>query len=652
MKIKKIEFENFRNFRDHGEIKCSTDGKVTIIYGRNGDGKTTLHQLFRWVFYDKVNFNKTATTKLYNLKFERDQAYQSTFDVWGRIDFEHASEQYSITRKYTYKKDIDESRIVHRDFRLVKMDEDNNWKPIENPEKVISKLLPEGLSEYFFFDGESMIADLRVKERESASKLKKALFSMFDLDTLENAIAHIGQKELKTSVIGKLYLQKAPVTSSTAVINVKANIENAQTKLSQLDEKLSAAEQERDQKQQFVKDISEQIGSRKSKADYEKERKRLKQLRDQFLKNSNTAKGNFGDAVTDMFPKLLIAKAVEDAKSKIQLEVEKNKLPHGLTKTLIKYLTSAAATECICGNSLSEDEKEHIRNYLKLLPPKSYTSLYNEFTATAKSFGKEYNKEYIESFMMSVLDNDENAADCDMQIRELDEREKNSPDIENLIINRQKAEVDIEQLNADIENYKHEIKKLKLYLNKRMEEFDALTANTEANNLVEHKIQIMQGVLNHFTEKLDKSATTYSKELQINIQDLINQMLTSKRTVIVSPEFSVRVTDSGGDESKSEGQFAVVSFAYIGGILRMLRSQENLASKEYPLILDGPFSKLDPIQRQNVVDTLPSFAPQVILFSKDSLQDVFADENVGNVWTISSNDEKNIATVKEGYLWK
>ena len=41
MKIKSIEYENFRNFRDYGTIKCSTDGKVTIIYGKNGDGKTT-----------------------------------------------------------------------------------------------------------------------------------------------------------------------------------------------------------------------------------------------------------------------------------------------------------------------------------------------------------------------------------------------------------------------------------------------------------------------------------------------------------------------------------------------------------------------------------------------------------------------------------
>ena len=45
MKISKIEFENFRNFKDRGQIRCSTDGKVTIIYGKIGDGKTTWREL-------------------------------------------------------------------------------------------------------------------------------------------------------------------------------------------------------------------------------------------------------------------------------------------------------------------------------------------------------------------------------------------------------------------------------------------------------------------------------------------------------------------------------------------------------------------------------------------------------------------------------
>ena len=84
MKISKIEYENFRNFREHGEIRCSTDGKVTIIYGKNGDGKTTLHQLFQWVFYGQVHFNKTTTDRLYNLQYESDSTTGIRFTCFGK----------------------------------------------------------------------------------------------------------------------------------------------------------------------------------------------------------------------------------------------------------------------------------------------------------------------------------------------------------------------------------------------------------------------------------------------------------------------------------------------------------------------------------------------------------------------------------------
>ena len=111
MRITNIEFENFRNFRDHGEIKCSTDGKVTIIYGKNGDGKTTLHQLFQWVFYGQVHFNKTTTDRLYNLQYESECSFGDTFQVMGCIDIEHSGVKYSLKRTYTYKKGLKNQKI-------------------------------------------------------------------------------------------------------------------------------------------------------------------------------------------------------------------------------------------------------------------------------------------------------------------------------------------------------------------------------------------------------------------------------------------------------------------------------------------------------------------------------------------------------------
>lgn len=652
MKIKSIEYENFRNFREHGIIKCSTDGKVTIIYGKNGDGKTTLHQLFQWIIYGQVKFNKTTTDHLYNLAFESEQDYGTVFDVMGRIDFEHDGNQYSVTRKYTYKKGLDDSEKIGEEFSLQKMDEDYNWKRVDRPVETIEKMLPSGLSEYFFFDGESMIADLRVKGKDSAGKLRKALYTMFDLDVIESALTHIGRTDLRTTVLGKLYLSQATVASGSQLSAIKTNIENAQNVITDITRQIDEAKEERTKKKDLITQISEQIGGTKSKAEYEAQRSEQKRQRDRFLANAKSDQAQFGDSIMEMFPQLLISKAVNDAKGKLNLKVSNSTLPAGINKRLITYLLKMSTTKCICGNDLCEAEREHIKEYLAMLPPRSYTSLYHDFTRTAAQWGNGYDKEKIEGIILRVLNNQEYAAECDKKIKDLDEAEKKSQDIEELVVTRRQAEERVNELDYLIVQLESKNDKYKLYLKQQMKQFDELTKKSKANAKVASKIAIMEEVAEYFTAKLDTASTEYSQKLEQNIQLLLNGMLTSKRKVSVSREFAVRVTDSFNDESKSEGQFAVVSFAYIGGILKMLKDDDNLNAKEYPLVLDGPFSKLDPDQRQNVVNMLPQFAPQVIVFSKDDLHDVISSENIGRVWTIQSNEEKNVARIEEGKLWK
>ena len=190
MKISKIEFENFRNFRDLCCIEFPTDGSVTVIYGPNGVGKTTLHQLFQWIFYGEVHFNKTASKEMYNLDYEQEAPVNKPFSVWGMIDFEHPNaagvvEKFSLRREWVYRKELKETRIIERKIRLSKdvgaaADGKSNWVTLtsdaEKAATIIEQILPSGLSQYFFFDGESMIADLGKTGKDSAKSLRKALF--------------------------------------------------------------------------------------------------------------------------------------------------------------------------------------------------------------------------------------------------------------------------------------------------------------------------------------------------------------------------------------------------------------------------------------------------------------------------------------------
>ena len=135
-----------------------------------------------------------------------------------------------------------------------------------------------------------------------------------------------------------MYLNKGTIASGGQISAIKTNIENAQNRLDRFSKDLEQAQAKKAETQALLVRVSEQIGGFKSKADYERQRKALKTQRDMFLKNATDTQGRFGDAVLDMFPQLLISKAVADARQKIHLKVEQNKLPTGISKKLIAYL--------------------------------------------------------------------------------------------------------------------------------------------------------------------------------------------------------------------------------------------------------------------------------------------------------------------------
>ena len=465
------------------------------------------------------------------------------------------------------------------------------------------------------------------------------------------AKSHIGNISSKSTVLGDLFLKKGDDIPGGEVNKVKNAIVAAQEKLVEYEKNNDDYSKKIEENQNDINSISEKIGSTKSKENYEKDRKFYKQQAEEFFENADLAKAEFGEKVMDVFPELMLEKAVSDAKTTLELKAHDNDLPDGLDKQLINYLLRNDIDTCICGNKLCQESKNHIKYFLNFLPPASYISLYNKFMVKASDFKREYDSERLDKVIKKVVNNLEGAGRSNKKIDEIDEKQKESPDIEHLVIQRRFLEEENRELSDKIANLSTETRKINALLKKNQKAYGELTANSKKAKQYQRRIEIMQHVKDVFEDRLQKGAQEYSQRLQDNIDILLKTMLTSKRNVSVSENFTVLVRDSYNDESKSEGQFAIVSFAYIGGILKMLKNDTNMVQKTFPLVLDGPFSKLDAEQRQNVIDTIPTFAPQVILFSKDPIHEMFAKDKVGSIWTIQSNEEKNVAEVKEGYLW-
>ena len=650
MKINRIEFENFRNFKEKGSVEFSTDGKVTVIYGDNGAGKTTFHQLFRWIIYGVVSFNKTATDKLYNLDLERNADINSQFQVSGKIDFEHAGCEYSMKRTYVYEKTMFGVKEKRKTFTITKKNENKDWIRLDNPEEFVEQILPSGLSEYFFFDGERMIADLSVKGRDSAKSLKNALYLMLDLSIYDKASSIIGATNLNTTVLGSLFMEKTSLGTSSELIIAGQKMEQAQKKRDGLEENNRIISEKISSEEEKIKSISEKIGSAKSQKEYEIRRNEYKRMRDSYLAFANQTYVSFGEEMISTFPKFLMSTAIDRASKAIKEEAKKSKVINGVGTDLIDALLNEKY--CLCGHELGDKEKATIKELYQYLPPKGYDNLYINFTDMAKIWGKNYSREKIESFIKNANDYLEQAREMDKMIAQIDEQMKENKQFEKLVIERAQAEEEISDLKAKQVGCVEELAVAKKLIKKLEQNINELSLSQKNNEILEEKIDIMKAVKEYFVNKLDEKSSNYSAKLQVAIQELLDKMLTAERKVYVSKDFSLRVVDNNDDESKSEGQFATVSFAYIGGIFKVLKDEEMLLNKEYPLVLDAPFSKLSEIPRQRVIDIIPNYAPQIIIFSKDDLRTSFGDK-IGKCYTICSNAEQNIAVVKEGcLLWK
>ena len=657
MKIKSIRFSNFRQFKDEGEILFSTDGKVSIVYGLNGSGKTTLHQLFKWVFYNKTEFNKTTSAdKLFNNEKFEELKDGNTLYVWGEVEFEHNGKSYLSRRECQYYKNEGKyQRISSGDEFIVTEKENNNWKALSDPKKFLDEILPESLSQYFFFDGETMVADLKQRSTRSAKILQKTLYSLFDLEAYEKAKVDLSfgthsvkgllqtrYNDIVASSLDSTGEQKYIREIENIAKNIESNIVEKERKLLEVEERLT--------------ELNQLIGESKSTKQLENSRTALKFQKENTSADLEELQLDFGKKIVDKFSTLLITKVVLNARERIYLKVQSSEYSTypGLTKELVKYLISEKneTKKCICGNELDENDIDELKQLLKLFPPQSYKDTYDKYVRMSELYLSKNNPKELDDTICSILKKNESIKNLEGEINAIDEEMKNVGNIDELVDERKEKDSDRKKLQEEISvlntNIDHDTRQKKLREDK-ISKNENVSKDAKDIAIV---ISFIDKTCEDIEKMLNDELEEYREDLEKSIEKFIKNTLTASRSVTLTNEFELKVSDSHDDESKSEGQFAVVSFAYIAGIMEVLKKHEKLKGKIFPLVLDGPFSKLDEVQKPKVIKELPSYAPQVIIFSKDKIDNYFDKNIIGYEWTIISNEEQNISKVKEGCIWK
>jgi DNA sulfur modification protein DndD len=202
MILERLVLENFRQFRGRQEIVFSDNRarNVTLVHAENGFGKTTLLNAFRWVLHGEKGLTpdfgkpKELITEAVTLAGGDPNDVAATVE----LTFKHDIERISITRTLTLAQQRADAR---KSVVTVEVMRDGQTFTENNPVQKIRTIVPEGIAEFLFFNGENI--DHLAMEKGSA-KVAEAIRVMLGLELIQTTIDDLDHANVRGKFMKEL----------------------------------------------------------------------------------------------------------------------------------------------------------------------------------------------------------------------------------------------------------------------------------------------------------------------------------------------------------------------------------------------------------------------------------------------------------------
>lgn len=613
MIIKSLELQNFRQYKGIQKIGFSidTEKNVTVIKGENGAGKTTLLQAFVWCLYGKINlpnYEKLLTADIANnLKIGESSI------VLVEINFIHNNKEYYVCRTNAFLKGLDGK--LNRQLNECKLQRKKANGALEQlNENELEKIVPADLSRYFFFDGER-IENISKSTRDGKKDLDEAIRNILGLNVVLNAKKHLEKVE-------KAFENDLNNENNNGLDKIKIEKENNEIALIEKQTNLNSTIEELDIIEKSLEDISNRLKEFEDIKVIEKERdeklKRKKSKEEMIINIENDIK----NINKKYFADFLGQKVLGLCKDKLDLNSLENKGIVGIDSVAIDELIKRG--KCLCGQCLvnGSEELENLIKQKDFQPPASLGTIINQFnekTHKLNSDAEEYKRDikdkfrYLEESRTIVEELQDNLDVLSEKLIGIEKANALENERIELLLENGKNIQKRETLESEIKVIKDKIEILKIDIDK--------VASTDKDNEI---ILLRKSYTKRLLEEVEKfyciKEQGIKTQLNNKIMELFSEMLCTNHKIEINDDYTFKVYDVDGEDSTSQGQDVITSFAFIGAIIYLAKEKHKEIEVEepYPLIMDAPFAKLSKTHRRNVAKLLPNIAEQFILITVDS----------------------------------
>lgn len=657
MLLKTLTLNNFRQYKGRQEIKfsCDPEQNVTVILGDNTYGKTTLLQAFNWCLYGTVLLDNPQD--LLNYDVVSSMPNGGSEEVMVEIALVHNGIDYTVTTSQVFTKVGGVTKGGKPERKVCYMQPDGQTEPVKanKVDSVISSILPEGLSNYFFFDTERVAA---VSTRKDLADSVKGLLG---LTVLENAIKHLGDKAHKRSALGKFYNALDEEGDSQASQALE-KIQESHDRLAEAKERLEQCEEEIEQFRAKRDTLNEELSHRGSQevkrlvADKARAEKEVKADEKLVEDGKKLILSDFGQESLKFFAAPLLDQA-EALLSEAELD---DKGIKDLGRPTLEDIIARGT--CVCGCDLKEHPEavEHIRYEMRFCPPESIGNAVRNYRQQIKSYKTDHNR-----VLMGISNRQANVYQARERIQnkndEIDDMSRaieksDAKEIAKLERDRNAAKEQLKSLDAKRTNLIRDCKSFEDAIGKYKKIYDKLDVVSVKNKKAMKYIRYAEAIHEWLAVTYGEKESEVRESLEQRVNDMFNQMYHGTRRVVLTPKYEVKLLTSISEKEmvtgESEGLNRVKNFAFIAGLVSLAKEkivsnageeEFDLSSEPYPLVMDAPFSNTDETHIANISRVLPEASEQVVMFvmNKDwRYAEKVLNQRVGSKYELDKQSEQ------------
>jgi DNA sulfur modification protein DndD len=631
MKLRSLTFTNFRQFREGTIEFASSDSKnVTVVHGENGAGKTTILNAFNWLFYDSVEF-KNRPDRLATEGAMAEADIGDTVPIEVKLEFDHEGARYTATREAIYKKghqgDYD-GELVDGELTVAIQDGQQTRHP-GNPNNTLKKVIPERLSDLFFFDGEDID---ELSQFENQEHVQEAIQNIMGLTILERATTHLD------TVAGRFEDEAADSGSDelAGLIEKKQAIEDD---IDGLEQKQTDKERAVNQVDHEIQDCEQQLEQLEDSKALQSQRKEhenaINNLEQKIEKIEEDIRAQINDNGYITMGMPLIRETAED----INHLRERGDLPSRLSNEYLNTLLEA--NECICGRPLEYGAEP----YDQVASMKGEVSTDGVDQAALRLIGTlEQLSERKEEFFQNtdelikrrrekreeIRTLQEHIDDISSELQDMETKTDQGLSVQELETKREAKIQEKEELNQEVGQIGNQIERKEDALDDLKDEIDQKRNEARQAVLARRRQRAAERTRQEIKKSFDELKDTVRSWSDERVRDTFEQIASKNYSAGINNDFSLEIYRENQDGERvavdiSTGERQVASLAFIGSLVKIAQDRyedeveyEYFTGGIYPIVMDSPFGALDNQHREEVSRVIPNLGSQVIVLATDS----------------------------------